>query len=264
MAERRLGDKEPLSVGTAIPFEERITNGDRIQADNLWINVRTLFRNFMGAYDAPVKVQSVIGEFYNELTAIDGVCRQFGINLQLYYPSYKSFRRRHPGAIVKENLTTRQRLEESDMRVAMLALMSSDLVQQLSIGEADVELPGAKGRTWIITHEPIDLLSRNRFGDLMLLESHTGALKEPDKWILKLQRNAKTAPQYAHLPFNEFTYRLFGDNSLCESQKPSLKKIVLDLSIQKRWTTSTSLSKIRNDLFSVSDREIRETLKRLT
>lgn len=263
MADRRLGDKEPLSIGTAIPFEERITNGDKVAADNLWINVRTLFRNFMGAYDTPVPVQSVMTEFFNELFAIDGVCRQFGVNLQLYYPSYRTFSRLHRGAIVKDKLTVRQRMEASNMRVAMLSLMASELVTQLSIGETDTELPGTRGTTWIITHEPVDLLSRNRFSDLVLLESHTGTLKTPDTWINKLLRNKKTEHLYQHLPFNPFTYRLLGDNTLCESHKTSLKKAVLELSLRKRWTHVTSMSEIKNDLYSISDREMRDTLKRL-
>src|SRR5690606_9561418 len=91
----------------------------------------------------------------------------------------------------------------------------------------DVYIEGKFQDTMLLTHIPVDLLSADRFSKLVLLESHTGAIKPHLSWYTKLT-NGK---ELFRMPFNRFTLQVFGDNGVHFAPMPmKMKQAVKDIS----------------------------------
>jgi len=124
-----------------------------------------------------------------------------------YLPTAKSFRTVNARAKINKHDTTKQKnyetLERSTMLKA-LAKLDKNLVQVF-----DTAIKGNNSASLIITHLPLDLLSAGSFRKLVLLESHTGALKTKSEWITKLSKNEN----YRNIPFNILSVQVLGDRN---------------------------------------------------
>ena len=122
------------------------------------------------------------------------------------------------------------------------------------------ELTGQHPEAFIVTHLPVDLLSRYNFKKLELVESHTGAIKAFPHWHSKLTGGK----ELVNIPFNAFSLQVFGDNgNLFTPLLPSLRKEVLRLAQEDRWVAITTDDKIRMSLRKVTDPTSRAILMSL-
>ena len=163
-----------------------------------------------------------------------------------------------PLASFKEPKTDNQRAYSTAERIMMSIVTAQP---DIDIVKCKLLLPGVNVESWIMTSYPVDLLSRYQFAKLMLLESHTGNLREPSEWNRRLSNN----PSYARLPFNILTLQVLGDRStLFNSQSPKVKKVLLETATSYNWTPMTTMLKIQNDIKKISDSEIRDKLFKLS
>src|SRR5690606_15099886 len=79
----------------------------------------------------------------------------------------------------------------------------------------DMDFEQDQRKVLIITHFPVDLLNRYKFSRLVLLETHTGAMKPHTLWYTKLY-NGK---ELNMIPFDRMTVQLFGDGNLFTDRK---------------------------------------------
>ncbi|QAX96043.1 hypothetical protein [Vibrio phage vB_VmeM-Yong XC32] len=258
IVKRSLGDQLPLSVPTAQPFEMHIV-GDGPKPQDLWMNVRTLFRNFWGSWknaDRPPVVH-MFKDFLEELENIEGLCTNQGIAPKFYHLSYRSLPNRYPHAALVEAKSENAKAYETAERI-MMEVVFKQLGDKLIT--SDIELPSVGTTAWMITSFPFDLLNRFKFSKLELLESHTGKIKPQAKWFSKLNKRE----DLQHFPFNLFTLQLFGDGSnhfKCPSQKA--KNRVIDLGLEKKWHTSTTQTRMREHLGELVDADVRELCLKL-
>ena len=77
---REFGEQLAVSVGTALPIEKRLLV-PKPQVKFLWLNSRTLFRNFYGSIDTPEKVsrKDIVGEFMQEVFDLRAILEAQGI-----------------------------------------------------------------------------------------------------------------------------------------------------------------------------------------
>jgi len=122
------------------------------------------------------------------------------------------------------------------------------------------QLKGEPVKALIMTHYSIDLLSRTEFTQLRLIESYSGAIKSKSQWNTKLT----DGKLYPRIPFNAFTIQVFGDRNILFMRYPKpVREAVLELSERFKWTTMTTMDKIRLNLNWMNDRYTAEMLKRL-
>jgi hypothetical protein len=245
-----------LSIATDVAIEV-LLSGKEGHPSEIWINLRTAFRNLYGSLDTSIKYTvdgvDLADDFLDELKMIHTVIDMTAggaVKPIFYYCDYSNVNTLFEFAKVKVPRTEKQKIAESlELQAIELALNTKDL--PLDIRTFKTAVKGKDTDAWILTHVPIDLLSRRYFRNLLLLESHTGTLKGPGKWNTKLT-NGKTL---IRMPFNELTIQVFGDgNNIFNGQPIKIKKLLIELANEKRWGPLTTRAKIKEDLKTMSDR----------
>lgn len=255
---RAVGKDVPFSVAMAIPIEGHLIKENN-EFEAVWLHAGTVFRAYHGSFSSesrPGKAQMMQG-FIQELSDIKAFIEQLGYDTHVYYPLYSKPAKKFPDANPKLNTHPTQRIYADWESSSVVAASKEGIVDQI----CDYKIEGHNGKTAMITHYPIDLLSQYNFGELILLESHTGSLKERSEWYSKLTLPKDIGPK---IPFNILTLQVFGDKSKLFSSIKELKqkKTLLQLAEQKRWKAFTTNSKIKDDLKAL-DKNIADRFSRM-
>lgn len=256
----------PISIGTSLALEsifegsQPAYDSTRLipvhininQYDEIWINLSTLIRNIQGALDketfAEAKPKDIKDTLLSEIDIINNVFEIEGKGTcrPVYYKAtYKSFKNKYANnkniRFRKENTAAQQHAKYLyDETLRLLAKETDDFIN------FDSELlPKHRTNSLIITHIPYDLLSKNNFNKLDLLESHTGKLKSFHDWYTKYYPIGDT--DMSMLPFNKLLLLVFGDNIMIHPSDMKLRRLILDVAEKGRWTTATTISKIMMD-----------------
>lgn len=262
MSERQLGSLINVSIGTAIPLETLFTLERSRKEDHLFMNIRTLFRNFIGSFEidpyevSPKKLTNVFIEELEIIQSEMSVKAVGTLQLVFYLVSAKTLAKQMPHAKIKTARTNKQkRYQELEEFVLSRLLKRSPWDEQIQIFDSLVK--GMNTRALMITHYPLDLLSKHRFRTLTLLESHTGAFKTQSKWTSKVTTN----DDYQSLPFNVLLIQLLGDGgSQFLSSGQRLIKPVIELAKKNHWTIATTNEKMKFDIRKMKDKAIASEL----
>lgn len=238
---RVLGEKLPLSIATAIPFEEVIVTDIGTNA-TLVISVRTLFRNYLGAFskDDMYTLEQVVEEFSDELALIESYCKMQRIVFVPYDCRYKNYAKLYPKW--EQPPGWESKVNFSGLYDAVMSKIDFQYTK-LDINHSLPQRTGIK--EYILTAFPVDLLTLGFNRRTKLLESHTGAVKAPYEWISKLTSNKN----YHSWPFNHFTFQLLGDKSLThKGASVKLKNRVMEVADKNKWMPHININKCRDDI----------------
>jgi len=240
----------PVSIGTSLALEgafgiypDRPASPPPIHSvKRVYINVRTLIRNLINGLDADgkdmVTAEPVFEAVAEEMEIISAaISRQgnAGNSVVFYAPSYVSLNKKFRFAKLWKPSTPRQialaAIEESVTR------QLAKEVRTVAILHMDTDFPGNLPESLLLTHYPVDLLSRYSFKRVDLLESHSGVIKPFSQWYTKLG----SSKELTNVPFNRLTLQVFGDggNHFFAGPNP-WKKAVLELAEERNWTPVTS------------------------
>lgn len=267
----------PVSIGTALAIERMDPdwvgeNDERfpyVAPEELWINLKTLFRNFIGSVDRnvsrSVNPNLMIEPMYQEMLQIEGFVRDAtkGKTVVKWYScDYSKLNKEFPMALFKE-LTTPRQLEYAALESAVESTLIRHVESQfekINVLKFRTKLVPDRKDVWIMTHLCVDLLWNRGFRSLSLFESHTGKLKTKSEWNTKLTNCSKLD----RIPFCRFSIQVFGDKG--QFFKPLNKKTkdaVLAVAESNKWTTNTTDDKIRFGLHSIKDPFGKELLLKL-
>lgn len=272
IAQRAVGEQFPLSIATELAIESvcgthpelPVKVATILKVDQLWINVRTLVRNFMGALDdetrknvVPVVVAQAIME---EMETIDSVIAQYSNNrakVVYYFSNYKGLEIRYRNAKIRRDSTDIQRRRTAMMNdvMANIMKMNPDRVVGFDLGIGNDSTYNANAI--ILTNYAYDLLSHKKFKELALLESHTGAIKQRAQWYTKYH-NGK---ELAMMPFREDLMQVFGDSETFAPLDNKLRKALIELAEAKRWSATTTTDKIKSNLREMNNQYAAEILR---
>jgi len=245
---RVLGERLSLSVGTAIPIEERIAV-EKLPINELWLHIDTLWRNYLGSYEDLSRATegSLVKRFLEELSILTDLvsvyCRPV---LYITNTDPNILAKRFPHAQVKFPVTDNQKMQYNLIQLMHRTIANSDI----PVLKAEQKLPGKNAKAYIMTHHPMDLMSRYEFDRPLLLSSHTGKLLGPELWNTRLSNNKN----YHKLPFNLLTLQVIGDRAtLFKSGKPSVKKALLAIAEKGKWLPTTTNAKVSSDIKKYTD-----------
>jgi hypothetical protein len=242
-----------MSVGTSLAFE---LGGDVAKsADTLLFNLRTLVRNAMQSYekedDGYNNELQLIKDVESDLVLISKWVEENRkakpIQMIVYYPTYKSLKSKFKHADIYEPKVQSKKEEQ----LKILGKVAEAIAKKYKkvIVEADVDLPAFTGKGVIMTHHVVDLTTTPSTGRLFLLESHTGVIKDFTQWYTKLTGGDKLN----YMPFNHLTIQIFGDNSTnFKSSSHGIKELVKRIAAEAKWTSATSISRVRNSIGSIA------------
>lgn len=250
----------PLSIGTSLAIEGLLgIHPDKPRAprgaDNinrLYINIETLIRNCVAAMTNEAARQAsvdglvdVVGAEMQTLPQILQDTRPGVFEVIYYFEDPETPKWLFPQATFKTPTTERQHYYATLTDAVVNHLMAWAEHEQIPIEiYATRKKPQYGGSVALLTHFPHQLLWNYQFGALWLLESHTGKLKGNALWASKL--SGVKADDF--LPFNAFLLQIFGDGVVVQGQSRRMKDEVKALAKRHRWTTTTTMEKIRSNL----------------
>lgn len=257
LAERELGAYAPISIATALALEsafgvsedhpEHKTKPPINNCRSVWFNLRTLLRNMLGAVPRDtrdrVKEDDLIDAMTAEIQVITGALESTTRGLcvpTFYLQSYKSLERTYQYCFLKAPKTELQKMMMSQEDEVMNGLLVNNLIE---IQQSDLKLKGAPHNSLIVTHMPVDLLSRYEFNGLQLLESHTGKVKPHTQWSSKLTGGAGL--DLTRMPFNHVTLQLFGDGVHFQTFPIKEKRQFVDMANKYLWNPTTTLGRMK-------------------
>ena len=253
----------PVSIGTSLAVEAAcgvypdrpVSPAPLTEVKEVWFNLRTLLRNLVGALPTDIKDQvtplQLLPALTEELGILEsavvkgsnGMCRPI-----FYIADYTSLKREFPKANLKAPTTPKQLLAQSIENNTLRALIEEGT--SVDLRTYRFAITGQHPASFIVTHLPVDLLARYQFQKLELLESHTGMIKPYPQWHTKLTGGK----DLVNIPFHRFSLQLFGDNGHQFSPMLiNLRREVLKLADQDRWTSVSTTEKIRMSLRKIAD-----------
>ena len=251
-----------MAIGTDIAIEKHFATED-IQFNDpyLYVNLRTLVRNIYSAAErVDVTKENLLEALISDIDMVFSVVSASTLtrtSIIFYVCSYNSLNQIVPYELVKEPRTDLQRkyidIEGSVISTLLKEHESNGLYE---VVKYDVKIPGIKRVATIITHTPVDLLSKSEFASLTLLESHTAKLRGPNEWYLKLT-GGKTLNR---MPLNLVTLSTYGDGVYVSGMGIKSKRAVTALSEEFNWTPITTRDKMKYSLETLSDRPLAQSL----
>lgn len=246
----------PLSIATSLALEgafgiypERpvVEPAPILEYDELWVNVKTLFRNFLGALDKStaemITSDAVVEGINGELDTIHRLITEQTsgrTSVVFYLSDYADIDRKYRYAVIRRDSTAKQK-----MYTAMMIDVIGKLLKMHPKGNIRVEKlklhPEKKTKALILTHIAFDLVSYPEFRELTLLESHTGAIKERSQWYTKYL-NGK---ELSMIPFREDFIQIFGDSETFRPADPKLREEVIQIATKFRWNAATKRDLIK-------------------
>lgn len=268
--------KFPVSIGTSLAIEtlfglnENVTPTNPLpftQYRSIYVNLRTLIRNLVGAVRKELKTewsnQRIYQEVYEELINLPDILDQQShgkLDLYLYFLDYRSIERKYPNAILKPQKSLSSIKSESLEQYVFARLNQEEKERRVSIFHGDMSFPIDKSaQSLVMTHLPADLLEFTTGTNLDLLESHTGTIKPPRQWYTKLN-NGKELDRIA---FNPLTIQIFGDGKTFVGLPIKQRKLVLEFAKENRWNQMTGERLMRKQFERHPDSELRELIKKL-
>lgn len=258
----------PLSIGSSLAFESIATgplppydpsrvapeqvNIDKYQC--LFVNLVTLYRNIVGALDKGDAVvahpEELCEVLEHEVSVIAQLIREISYGkcwLQFYSCTYNSqYKKQNHNAIqLRQDKTELQKLATGKLKSTMSVFYKKNDTKLYPQYDDTLDLRST-ANTLVLTHFPYDLLSYKKAKRLDLLETHTGKLKPRQLWYTKYHK--VPGQDLATLPFTEKLLKIFGDGPMFVPLDIRYRKMILDISIQCRWTPLTTESKVRADL----------------
>lgn len=256
MAARATG-QFPLSIATSLAIESACgihpdipaTKPPILKFKEFWVNVKTLFRNLLGSLDresAEIVSSHAMGQtLILEMETIKEVIKTYspGTKVVFYINEYLDMKQLYPDALFRFETTEKRKhyLDLLDQTIEQYLDKNVELGIALSIRKLK---PKAYVTAMILTHLPYDLLSRYEFEDLVLLESHTGAIKPFAQWYTKYYNGN----ELTMLPFREELLQIFGDDQTFRPLSIKLRRAIVQIALARGWNAVTTKERIRSNL----------------
>lgn len=242
-----------LSIATSLAIESAVGIHPDIpkpavipirQHKELWINLRTLYRNITGAMSKDIAVQihpvEIAQIMVEEMHIIPDMLREYTgypVKVVYYFNNLNKLENKYPEAALRKDSTPRQQ-QYTQALGDVMKIMLADVKDQFMVVN-DV-LPGNAANALIVTHVVYDLLSEKNFGSLTLLESHTGRVKPKALWYTKYYNGR----DLSMIPFTEELLQVFGDHETFHPLDVNLRKAIIELATKRRWSAVTSRARI--------------------
>lgn len=240
----------PISIATSLAIESAVGIHEDFPSDTppilkrglLMVNVRTLIRNLWGSLEKDEKVKlneyTMAEAISNEIRTIESVIAEYAdgrCECIFFECTYGDLMGKFHRGLVKVPNTPGQ-MAYAAIERAVVKLLRTEFAATCTVVEYVRSFPDMHERAMIITHYPIDLLQRYRFDNLVLLESHTGAIKPPTQWNTKLH-NGK---ELSMIPFDRMTLQLFGDGVIFQPMPIKIRQRVLEIATKHNWSAITT------------------------
>lgn len=267
----------PLSIATSIALEHLFGITSEANPEpkpksiqnyrEFWINLKTLYRNLHGALDKesskivlPNELATTLRE---EMEMISSLVNEYslGVTRVIYYVSnYEGLDKKFKSAQIRTDVTENQKAYSSLMRLTLDKLLkevSNNDNLEVRLFLLKIRPTNNNTKTLILTHIAYDLVSHTNFGSLTLVESHTGAIKDRDKWYTKYY----DGKELSMIPFIEALLPVFGDNEFFKPLSKQARMDILEIANKYHWSAVTTREKLLYGIDTIKNPYLKETVK---
>lgn len=257
----------PISISTSLAlegaagiYEDRpVFPAPILKYKELWINVRTLYRNFYGSLDKNTASLVLPGDLSEsimfEMDTIVSVVNEISENktkVIFYFSNYADIDTKYKLAVTRMDNTDNQKFHTALANKTYGILLKN---KNLDIKGFQCKIkPEDKTKALILTNYAVDLLSEKDFGYLTLLESHTGVLLERSQW----HRKYIDGKELSQIPYRLCFLQLFGDSQTFRPLNIKWKREIIEIANKYKWSTLTTDDKITYGIQSIRDHYFRE------
>lgn len=246
-----------LSVATSLAIESAVGIHPDLpkpaimpvrQYKELWINLRTLFRNIHGAMskDVATAISSldVAQIMLEEMRIIPDMLHHYAgqpVKVVYYVNNLNKLEQKYPEAELRKDSTPKQQ-QYTQLMKDVLKILLADFPDDIMV--TNDMLPGHGANALLISHVAYDLLSEKYFGNLALLESHTGRIKPKALWYTKYY----SGKELSMIPFTEELLQVFGDSETFHPLDKNLRNAIVELATRRNWSSVTTRARIVDGL----------------
>lgn len=255
-----------LQSAFGIHPEIKVSSAPILKFDELWINLRTLFRNLMGSMDSagkkgvlPPTIASAIALEMEMITSLVRDHTSNRVKVIYYLSDYAGIEQKYRLVGVVRKDSTPKQLEYTAIANETYKILLTQY-KHLDIQTYSLKISPKEGGTpkvMILTNYAYDLLSSKSFGHMALLESHTGAIKERAQWYTKYY-NGK---ELNMIPFREDFIQVFGDSETFRPADAKLREELLAVAKKYKWTSVTTLDMIRYSIDKIQNPYAKDLLR---
>lgn len=273
---------ETLFEPTQAVYDVERTSPQRVPLSrytNAWFNIDTLIRNIMNAttfndendrFKSTVSITAVRSdavaealiqevELIQSLFMTEGSAR---ITPTFYVTDYASFYSGKDPENYQYRLATteKQKLWFNTFYAARAKAIQAGLQVEQFRNELN---PPRGQKAVILSHVALDLLSYTKFADLELLESHTGKIKTRREWNSKYQSLGQE--KFENFPWSKPLLCWLGDKYVLKPLSITIRKKILAVAQERRWTPLTWPATVYNDcLTRIDDPEVVKILRQIS
>lgn len=261
----------PISIATSLAIEgglgihpdHPMDTKPLLDYSEVWVNVKTLFRNLYNACDrsqlSRIPTEDFVEGLRTDMDHFVTVIRDqthSRMKVVFYTCDYANMTLHYPYAIIRGDTTELQKAYTNAMRETLKEFFK-DLPFPVKVYRNKIE-EVSEEKILLLTNYPLDLCSKG-LRRRALLESHTGAIKLSHQWYTKYL-NGKDLPM---IPFNERLMQVFGDPEHFRPMGVNLRKTVIDIAVKYGWSQVTTDEKIRYGINQIKDPLLRDVLKEI-
>jgi hypothetical protein len=274
IAERAVG-QYPLSIATSLAleglagiYEDRPESPPPIlKYDQVWVNLRTLFRNFIGSLEKslqemmdPVEAAETVSE---EMERLTDIVRDLNPNCGVHFfvSNFDGMERAYPRAVIRMDKTAKQKAYTIMQTHAIEALLHKHKGDaNLSVFSRKLEFNKTPSPSVaILTHFAYDLLSAKLFKRMDLIESHTGVIKPRALWYTKFH----DGKELVMIPFREDMLQIFGDKETFHPLDIKVRKELIEVAKHYNWSQVTTTDRIRYSIDAMKNHYAVDILKEI-
>ena len=272
IARRAIG-QFPISIATSLALEaacgiypdREVDKAPILEYEELWINLKTLYRNFMGSLDKdtangvfPQNIAETVSEEMEHIKNITNEYSKGRTTVIFYVSNYANMESVYKlvGVIRKDNTDKQKEFTAIGNQTIEILLKSHE--GGVLVFERKLK-PKHKKTVLILTHIPYDLLSHHSFTKLVLLESHTGKIKSQSEWYTKYLNGN----ELSMIPFREDFIQVFGDKETFRPFDLSVRVELIEIATKYHWSAITTRDKLAYGIGTMKNLYARELLRNI-
>jgi hypothetical protein len=261
----------PISIATSLALEGAIgiypekETGINLLKDyrEIWVNVKTIFRNLYNACDRASVLNTPVEDFVEgmntDMEHFANVIRdqtQSMTHVVFYICDYANMTLHYPYAHIRGDTTDLQKAYTEAMKKVLQGVLDQQYFEIKLYSHSITDSSSQK--LLLLTHFPLDLFAKG-LTNKELLESHTGIIKPSHQWYTKYL-NGKELP---NIPFRKDLMQVFGDQEHFRPMSIGIRKQLLQIAEQYNWSQVTTTTKIKYGIEQLKDPLVKDILSKI-
>lgn len=264
----------PVSIATSLALESLLnihpdtkhSSPPIHRFSELWINIRTIFRNLYGSMERlqaeSLSLYDYVYGMIDDMSNIQYWSQLLEVQkpVYFYYSKYEDLEKKYTFAKFRNANTPIQKAYFQKQNETIDTLFKEKHLLSYTDNKEkgnvyvfkDFIKPSHYPSVGLLTHYAFDLCQSYSFEKLYLVESHIGHVKDKSLWYTKYYNGNQLPP----LPFRLDLLQIFGDREMFHPAPKKVRELFIEMAKKYHFTPMTSKDRIKQCLSLMGREEI--------